>query len=165
MHPTILPVRTEAEIRCVAQLAEVIWKEHYTPIIGDNQVTYMLEHFQSAAAMQRQIAEGYDYFLLRFKTSDAGYFALKPEAGNVFLSKIYIAKQFRNNGLAQAALHFIENYTCDHDADTLWLTVNKYNTLAIGWYEKVGFVTTEAIVQEIGGGFVMDDYRMEKALG
>jgi hypothetical protein len=29
-------------------------------------------------------------------------------------------------------------------------------------YERMGFSIAEAIVMDIGGGFVMDDYRMEK---
>ena len=40
-----LPVTTQAQIVQVATLAEEIWREHYTPIIGAAQVDYMLEHF------------------------------------------------------------------------------------------------------------------------
>ena len=44
------------------------------------------------------------------------------------------------------------------------LAVNKRNTKAIGSYEKYGFVVRETIVDDIGHGFVMDDYVMEKKL-
>jgi hypothetical protein len=43
----------------------------------------------------------------------------------------------------------------------MWLTVNKQNP-TLDWYRRRGFVCTGSLVQEIGGGFVMDDYRMEK---
>jgi hypothetical protein len=42
--------------------------------------------------------------------------------------------------------------------------VNKYNSQPIAVYEKLGFRVVAAVVQDIGGGFVMDDYRMEKTL-
>ena len=44
-------VRSPAQIEQCALLAEAIWREYYTPIIGEAQVAYMLEHFQSAEAI------------------------------------------------------------------------------------------------------------------
>jgi ribosomal protein S18 acetylase RimI-like enzyme len=44
------------------------------------------------------------------------------------------------------------------------LAVNKRNTTAIASYKKYGFVVREAIVDDIGHGFVMDDFVMEKVL-
>lgn len=46
----------------------------------------------------------------------------------------------------------------------LWLTVNKDNAGAIAWYTRKGFKNAGAIVQDIGAGYVMDDYRMEKSI-
>jgi hypothetical protein len=31
-------------------------------------------------------------------------------------------------------------------------------------YEKVGFVISDSVVKDIGEGFIMDDYQMEKRL-
>jgi len=47
----------------------------------------------------------------------------------------------------------------------LWLTVNKENAVSIAFYERIGFTTQEAMVTDIGEGFVMDDYRMVKVIG
>jgi len=44
------------------------------------------------------------------------------------------------------------------------LAVNKRNTAAINSYRKYGFAVREAIVDDIGHGFVMDDFIMEKML-
>ena len=46
----------------------------------------------------------------------------------------------------------------------IWLTVNKYNTAAIKAYKKMGFINIAAITQDIGNGFIMDDYKMEKII-
>ncbi|MBK6393862.1 MAG: GNAT family N-acetyltransferase [Betaproteobacteria bacterium] len=50
-------------------------------------------------------------------------------------------------------------------AGTLILNVNKRNAKAIAAYRACGFATREAVVADIGGGFVMDDYVMAKAIG
>jgi hypothetical protein len=36
---------------------------------------------------------------------------------------------------------------------------------AISFYQRLGFAVREAVVFEIGNGFVIDDYVMEKPLG
>ena len=42
------------------------------------------------------------------------------------------------------------------------LTVNKHNRNAIAAYGKYGFRVAESVVKDIGSGFVMDDYVMNK---
>ncbi|MFN0124154.1 MAG: GNAT family N-acetyltransferase, partial [Blastocatellia bacterium] len=47
---------------------------------------------------------------------------------------------------------------------TISLCVNKRNTEAIAVYRRMGFAIRSAISVDIGGGYVMDDYVMEKRL-
>jgi ribosomal protein S18 acetylase RimI-like enzyme len=44
------------------------------------------------------------------------------------------------------------------------LQVNKRNVNAIASYRKYGFAVRTSTVDDIGRGFVMDDYVMEKKL-
>ena len=44
------------------------------------------------------------------------------------------------------------------------MTVNKYNDRSINAYSTMGFKNTGGEITDIGGGFAMDDYRMEKEL-
>jgi ribosomal protein S18 acetylase RimI-like enzyme len=46
----------------------------------------------------------------------------------------------------------------------LWLTVNRHNTGSIAFYQHLGFKVSGTVVQDIGSGFVMDDYKMVKAI-
>jgi hypothetical protein len=50
---------------------------------------------------------------------------------------------------------------CERGATHLWLTVNKGNP-SVRAYERLGFKIVDAMVVDIGGGYVMDDYKMEK---
>lgn len=75
------PVISKEDISEVAQLAREIWQEHYLPIIGQDQVDYMLEKFQSRDAITRQIAQKYEYYLVLDRGQSAGYVGVVPNPG------------------------------------------------------------------------------------
>ena len=48
---------------------------------------------------------------------------------------------------------------------TIWLTVNRHNTIATAAYEKMGFEKQGTLLTYIGNGFVMDDFKMVMSIG
>ncbi len=159
-------VETKEQIAKTVRLAREIWTEHYAPIIGQAQVEYMLATFQSETAVQRQIAEGQEYFLVLNDGRHAGYLAAvpNPAEGSLLLSKIYVKYAERGLGVGGAMLRFVEKGCIERGIRTIWLTVNKNNADSIAWYLRMGFMNVGPVQKDIGGGFVMDDYRMEKAI-
>ncbi|MCW8851443.1 MAG: GNAT family N-acetyltransferase [Gammaproteobacteria bacterium] len=157
-------VTTKQQIEIVATLADEIWREHFTSIIGRAQVDYMLEEFQSERAICEQVRNGFLYYLIKSNNSDVGYFGVQPKGDYLLLSKFYIRSAERGKGLGRKALMFIENLAVEKGVARVTLTVNKYNSDTIEAYKKLGFQITGSMVQDIGNGFVMDDYRMEKAI-
>ena len=55
-----IKVLSEQQIADVAYLARQIWQEHYLPIVGQEQIDYMLEKFQCERAITKQLADGYE---------------------------------------------------------------------------------------------------------
>jgi len=164
MTLTFVPARTDADIAAIAGMAHTIWYEYYVPLIGRDQVDYMVAKFQSAAAMQQQVREGYEYFTVQRDGMPIGYTAIQPGSdGSLFISKLYLQQEARGGGTGRAIMTFIEEWARQRDLGRLWLTVNKGNP-AVRAYERLGFSIAAPIVMDIGGGFVMDDYRMEKVL-
>jgi GNAT superfamily N-acetyltransferase len=163
----IVRVGEAAQMQAVAELAREIWNEHFVSIIGQAQVDYMLSRFQSAPAIGGQIAEGYDYYLVNDGGQRIGYFALVPnrKESSAQLSKIYLRRPHRGRGLGRAILAFAQAYCVERGIGKLWLTVNRHNTGPIAFYRRMGFTRTESLVQDIGSGFVMDDYKMVKRIG
>lgn len=159
-------VSTPADIDTVAALARAVWIQHYVPIIGQAQTDYMLGKFQSAPAIARQIADGYEYFIAVVDGAPAGYFAIVPNQAErrALLSKIYVTKQRRGTGLGRVIVAFIEKRCAEMGLRELWLTVNRNNADSIAFYQHVGFTISGTVVQDIGNGFVMDDYRMVKTI-
>ena len=171
MSPTLqfVPVRTSEQLAVIAALAHEIWYEFYVPLIGRAQVDYMVARFQNAAAMQSQIDQGYEYFLVKqtdttSSAKDIGYCAVQQQPdGALFLSKFYLHKSARGSGTGRKCMEFIEGLARRRGLSLLWLTVNKGNP-SIQAYQRLGFRIAADLVMDIGGGFVMDDYRMEKPL-
>ena len=159
---SIIAVNSTAQIASVAHLAQTIWTDHYTPIIGALQVDYMLEKYQSETTINDQIKEGYQYYLIKTDVGHAGYFAFNLHKDFLFLSKFYVLKNMRGNGLGKLALSFIESKAMELHLPKIRLTVNKHNSKSISAYEKMGFANVDSIVQDIGNGYVMDDYVLEK---
>ena len=161
-------VTTSRDINAVAVLANQIWNQHFPPIIGQEHVDYMLDKFQGVPAITRQIREdGYEYYLVVDEDQYTGYFALVPEDGDggaLQLSKLYLKRSSRGRGLGRAVLAWIEEECVARGVRELWLTVNKDNADSIAFYQRVGFEIAGSSVTDIGGGFVMDDYRMAKSI-
>ena len=158
----IIEVKDKRQVETVASLAEEIWKQHFTPIIGKEQVDYMLNKFQSVPAIKTQLKEGYQYYLFDNAKGYFGYTAVQPRGKELFLSKLYIKKSRRGKGYGRQALAFIESLAAMLDKSLVSLTVNRNNISTIKVYEKLGYKVSGELVKDIGGGFVMDDYTMYK---
>ena len=155
-------VTTERQGEIVESLAREIWTEHYTPIIGREQVDYMLKKFQSQESISQQIRAGIIYFLISSGEEFIGYIAVHPKGDELFLSKIYVASRQRGSGHGKKAMEFVESLAKERKLGKIVLTVNKNNSGSIRAYQKMGFTIAGALIQDIGSGFVMDDYKMEK---
>lgn len=160
----IAEVKNEVGIGRTALLAEIIWREYYAPILPEGQIDYMLDKYQSAEAIGRQLQEGYRYFLARDDGSEFGYFAIKPNGEDLFISKLYVLSLARRRGIGKACVTFIEELARADGFKTLSLTVNKSNASSVEAYKRMGFSVGGEGVSDIGGGFVMDDYYMNKRL-
>ena len=161
-----VPVTHEEGFKKVSLLAQQIWREHYPPIVGSPQVEYMLAHMQSAAAIGRQVrAEGFRYFTVsEMNGGPIGYIAVVDKPDSLYLSKFYLKKEHRGKGLTGAMMDFVEEQAREKGYDRIALVTHKRNFMAHKAYGKLGFAVEAPVVTDIGGGFVMDDFRFVKRL-
>lgn len=153
------------DFRDLEQLAREIWEEHYIPIIGAEQVSYMMKKFQGAELMHRQSEEEhYHFYFVVLEGTRVGYLSYRMDPDQLFTSKFYLKREARGKGLARAMLRFLEGKARQAGRKSIGLTVNKNNTGSIAAYKAIGFEVVEPVVIDIGGGFVMDDFRMSKSL-
>ena len=133
---SIVPVGT-ADIETLCGLAKEIWTEHYAPILSDEQVAYMVERFQSVPAVTDQLGKGYRYFFLRTAAGEnGGFMGICPEEDGLFLSKLYVHRDFRRRGLARYALAYLRELCRREGYSPIRLTVNKHNAGSIAAYRR-----------------------------
>ena len=150
---------SDQDITKTAALAKEIWTEHYTPIIGSEQVSYMLAKFQSQEAIAQQIKDGYQYFRIS-SHEECGYLSIHVEDKQLFISKIYVKAAARGRGLGKRMMQLAITIANENSLTGMRLTVNKHNLHSIAAYEKMGFTKKREVVFDIGDGYVMDDYEM-----
>ena len=156
---------TPADIPLIQSLAHRIWHAHYPSIISVAQIEYMLPRMYGEDVITQELADpNLCYDLLLLNDEPIGYASYRFESPSVFLSKLYIAPETHGNGIGQRALAHIAEVAHEKRATSIYLFVNKRNEKAIRAYLRFGFVIEEAVVKDIGGGFVMDDYKMRKHL-
>lgn len=164
MNNTFHTIKAEndKQIREIAELAEIIWHEHFVPIIGKEQVEYMVDKFQSYPALKEQIKNGYEYYQLIDNNEFCGYCGIRQEDdGRLFLSKLYLKKEARGRHLATQAFEFLKTLCRERGLTAVWLTCNKHNNGSLDIYRHFGFETIDTQEADIGNGFIMDDYIME----
>lgn len=157
----IIPVTNIELVYSLSAVADDIWREHYTPIIGEAQVDYMLEKFLSPDALVEQINSGYEYFLFSYEYTFAGFAGIHEEDGKLFLSKLYVHEEFRGKGIASHMFKQFIEICKERNLSKIWLTCNRHNTNTLAVYEHLGFQTVREEATDIGNGFVMDDYILE----
>lgn len=172
MSITFVPVNEGADQEKLADMAYTIWNEYWPAIIGQAQVDYMVKNFQSLDAIKRDMAEhGYEYWLLHAtdengETRIVGYTGghEEPETNRYFISKIYLLAEERGRGFASQTIKFYEDICLERGLRAMYLTVNKYNDLGTRAYLGKGFEVIDSVETDIGEGFIMDDFIMEKAV-
>lgn len=164
MELSFVEIKAATEVENLANLATEIWREHFTPIIGSAQVTYMLDKFQSFEAINEQLKQGYHYYFFKLNSLNIGYMGIHPETEALFLSKLYIKKEYRGNGYSRQAIDFLQDFCKQNKLTEIVLTVNRHNLSTIAVYEKLGFQKIREQKSAIGNGFFMDDYIMKKTI-
>lgn len=162
----IRPLRRE-DIAPLLSLARDTWYAHYPSIISTAQIEYMLGQRYRPELIEEDLAHADRWWDVMERNGELLAFAQYERAGEpgeIKLDKLYVKHDERGQGHGSLMLTHVENEARSKGAGRLYLQVNKNNASAIAAYRKNGFGIDRELVVDIGGGFVMDDYVMAKAL-
>lgn len=154
----------------IAELANRIWQKYYPPIVGQAQVDYMLEKFYNREALLKQAEEGQHFCLIYCNDKVSGFISFTRNGDSVFfINKFYIETELQGKGIGEKAmnrafsifLNALKNENISHPL-VVHLTVNRMNYKAINFYFKNKFSIRETADFDIGNGYFMNDFIMER---
>jgi diamine N-acetyltransferase len=158
---------TEADFETLSQLGEKIWREHYSKIISMSQIMYMLSGRYAPDNLRSYLnAEDRWLKLVWLGDSAVGYcsYSITTAESEMKLEQLYLLEECRGKGLGLMMMNHVEAEARKLGLKLLMLQVNKQNTDSIAFYRKAGFAVKEEATFDIGNGYVMNDYVMEKLL-
>lgn len=164
----MLRLAEKHELPRIAEIAEPVWHDHYTPIIGKDQVEYMLQNMYSTDALIKQNTEGQIFYFITENQQEIGFIAIsKKSEGQWFLHKFYIGMNFQNLHIGGKVVDEMTALIKADDTSNkieLRLTVNRKNFKSINFYFKHGYTIETVADFDIGNGFFMNDFIMKKII-
>ncbi len=164
----------ENDIPAVGDLARHIWNAHYITIITQAQIDYMLTRNYAPENLLQQINEGQRFLLATQDNEPVGFISIGGVAAinnpllrgahedAHFLHKFYIHPNLQGRGIGKAMLHtFLQQ---SPEIKRLRLQVARKNVNAWNFYLKQGFVIEGEADFDIGDGYQMQDFVMEKII-
>lgn len=158
---------TTADIEPVRQLADRVWRKHYPSIISAAQIDYMLAQRYAHDVIAAELNSGEVWWHKAAKADRLlGFSAcvLTERPYELKLDKLYVDNEAQRSGVGARLIGNALAIAAKLGKRYLILAVNKNNTQAINAYRKAGFTVREAIVKDIGEGFIMDDFIMVKQI-
>ena len=156
--------KTQLEI--VRDLAYKIWPDTYGQILSTEQLNYMLDNFYTINSLEKQFDAGHVFLLVEEDGQYLGFAAYEvncKEKGKAKLHKIYVMPNTQGKGIGKKVIEDIQKLALENHSASLSLNVNRFNS-ALSFYKKTGFKIIDEVNIDIGNGYLMEDYVMEKKL-
>lgn len=156
----------EGDLAGVRELARRIWRVSYAGMLSAGQIEYMLEWMYSLERLRQDLRSGVVFEWPLWEGAPVGYLATQLDATDpvMHLHKLYVLPEQQGKGLGGLLLEHAVREAAQAGCRSVRLNVNKANHRAIACYRRHGFREEAAVVNDIGGGYVMDDYVMSRTV-
>jgi len=158
---------TFADISIIQDIAYQTWPLAYGEILSKEQLDYMLGAFYNDETIKDSIINKENQFILAKENENVLGFASfehhYDQKQQTKIHKIYILPQTQGKGIGKKLIDFIAIAAKENGSTSLLLNVNRFNK-ALFFYQKLGFEIISEIDIEIGNGYLMEDYVLEKQL-
>lgn len=163
----MISIKTTTDYKAVRAIAEQTWPKTYGHILSPEQIDYMFAMMYNIDALESQATQKKHHFILAeedgIPLGFASYELNYREEPKTKIHKIYILPETQGKGIGKKLLDFIAEKAVENKNSVLSLNVNRHNN-AYEFYVKIGFEKTGEEDIDIGNGYLMEDYIMEKKL-
>lgn len=155
---------TTGDIPLIRQLTFKVWPQTYTALLSAEQISYMLDLMYSESSLEKQMKEGSQFIIVYDKSDPCGFAAFFPTEPLFYkLDKLYVLPSQQGKGAGKFIIDYIIDDLKKNGVIALQLQVKRDNK-ARYFYEKLGFKIIKEKDFDIGNGYFMNDYIMEKKL-
>lgn len=163
---TISEATTE-DIKTIQEITYKTWPITYGKILSKTQLDYMLDLFYSDEALINQFEKKEQlFYLISEDEATFGFIGIEHNYKNKTVTKIhkiYLLPETQGKGIGKKVIEQIEKMALENHSTVLSLNVNRFNT-ALSFYKKIGFEIIDEVNIDIGNGYFMEDYILEKSL-
>lgn len=156
-----------ADINTIQEIAHATWPDTYKKILSETQLEFMLDKYYATDLLVHLMTNENHYFILAYENEDCLGFASYQhhylEQAVTRLHKIYLLPSAQGKGVGKLLLDEVEKQAKSVAMKSISLNVNKFNKAAT-FYKKIGFKIIAEEDLEIGEGYLMEDFKMEKTL-
>lgn len=154
------------DFETIRRIAHITWPVTYGEILSKAQLDYMLEKMYSDVALKDGLNKGHCFLVVKKDSVCYGFASYEHHYLNEKCSrlhKIYLLPESQGKGLGKMLVERIVVLAKENNSDTLSLNVNRFNK-AFAFYKKMGFEVVAEEDLNIGEGYLMEDYKMEKRI-
>ena len=156
-----------ADLNTIQEIANKTWPITYGEILSKEQLDYMMDLIYSDESLIKQIQKKEQlFYIVNEETSVIAFIAIEHNYKNEAVTrihKIYILPEAQGKGIGKLLIDAVQKLATENNSTSLSLNVNRFNK-ALAFYQKLGFEIIAEENIEIGNGYLMEDYKMEKKL-
>jgi GNAT superfamily N-acetyltransferase len=156
----------EKDLPVIQEIARLTWGPAYGAIISQEQIDYMLEKMYNKGVLLEQLLEGYAFLIAEINSKDVGFacYSVTDPINKIYkLHKLYVLPECHGKGVGKFLMNEVLDKVKAEGGLRLELNVNRENK-AKDFYESAGFIIKETVNLDIGNGFFMNDYVMQKII-
>lgn len=153
------------DILTIQQIAYTTWYPTFEDILSQEQIQYMLEMMYSTGSLTEQIEiKKHNFYLAEENNIALGFISVEfnyQEKSIAKIHKIYILPSAQGKGVGKLLMQKAEEIAREQKLKKLSLNVNRFNK-ALNFYENLGYQTVKSEDIDIGNGYLMEDFVLEK---
>lgn len=151
MKPDYKLVAKAKYIHNTADLANELWHEVYKRYYPARQLDALVEQLQSADAIEEDIDNDVNYFLVFLGDKLIGYFAWKMENTALHLMHLYLKPEYRGKAIGRDIVSSVERLARGEGKGRVWCTVHARALPVQQFFKARGYRNLRAAEQEEGG--------------
>lgn len=158
---------TDKAYPIIRDIAQRTWPRTFRRILSMEQIAYMLEWMYSLPSLKEQVEiKGHKFLLAREANDFLGFASFEVNYKGEPVTKIhklYVLPATQGKGIGKLLMSRISDIAAQQGNSLLSLNVNRGNQ-AVRFYQSIGFQIVGEENIDIGQGFLMEDYIMQKTL-